>query len=66
MASNDEKVVSLKFDNAQFEKNIKQSMNSLDEFDERCSKVGNSGNSMSDLQEAFSKTEHNRLLSLGC
>lgn len=57
MASNDEKVVSLKFDNAQFEKNIKQSMNSLDEFDERCSKVGNSGNSMSDLQEAFSKTE---------
>lgn len=57
MASNDEKVVSLKFDNAQFEKNIKQSMNSLDEFDERCSKVGNSSNSMSDLQAAFSKTE---------
>lgn len=57
MAHNDEKVVSLKFDNAQFERNIKQSMNSLDEFDKQCEKVGKNDASMSGLQKAFSQTE---------
>lgn len=57
MARQDEKVVSLKFDNAQFEKNIKQSMNSLDEFDKQCAKVGKDDVSMSGLQKAFKETE---------
>ena len=57
MATTDEKVVSLKFDNAQFEKNIKQSMNSLDEFDKQVSKVDKSDVSMAALQKAFSNAE---------
>lgn len=57
MPSTDEKVISLKFDNAKFEKNIRKSMESLDEFDKKCDEIGGSDIKMNKLQEAFRQTE---------
>lgn len=57
MPSVDEKVISLKFDNAKFEKNIRKSMESLDEFDKKCDEIGGSDIKMNKLQEAFRQTE---------
>ena len=54
----DERVVSMQFDNAKFERNIEKTITSLEHLDETVSNFGHNGkDSFIDLQEGISKTE---------